>query len=171
MAAVGHDQRDVVSGGFHHVGDEGMADAMAGESISLTIVEFWRVLRLYGKRALWRYSPSVRPSRIWSPGVQSHPSENGTPDIQVSNSRGGIVASLCQLLFLGVLLDPVRPLTKEQGHTKWRRFQNLAGGLAVRAFLIVCLIGLFAYGVGWVGGEPAAYGHTILTVRQHVWGR
>jgi O-antigen ligase len=70
-----------------------------------------------------------------------------------SGSRAGIVASLCQLLFLGVLLDPVRHLTNEQTHTNWRRFQNLAGGLAVRAFLIVCLIGLFAYGVGWVGGE------------------
>jgi len=71
-----------------------------------------------------------------------------------SGSRGGILASLCELLFLGVLLDPVRHLTKEPAHTKWRRVQNLAGGLAVRAFLIVCLIGLFAYGVSWVGGEP-----------------
>jgi O-antigen ligase len=71
-----------------------------------------------------------------------------------SGSRAGIVASLSQLLFLGVLLDPVRHLTKQRGHTNWGRFQNLAGGLAVRAFLIVCLVGVFAYGVGWVGGEP-----------------
>lgn len=71
-----------------------------------------------------------------------------------SGSRGGVVASLCELLFLGVLLDPVRYLTKEFADTKRRRFQDLAGGLAVRAFLIVCLIGLFAYGVSWVGGEP-----------------
>jgi O-antigen ligase len=71
-----------------------------------------------------------------------------------SGSRGGIVASLCELLFLGVLLDPVRHLTKRFADTKRRRFQDLVGGLAVRAFLIVCLVGLFAYGVGWVGGEP-----------------
>ena len=70
-----------------------------------------------------------------------------------SNSRGGIIASLCQLLFLGVLLDPVRHLTRARADTRWARFQNLAGGLAVRVFLIVCLVGLFAYGVGWVGGE------------------
>lgn len=70
-----------------------------------------------------------------------------------SGSRGGIIASLCQLLFLGVLLDPVRHLTKGRVGTSWHRFQNLAGGLAVRVFLMMCLIGLFAYGVGWVGGE------------------
>ncbi|MFS8084222.1 MAG: O-antigen ligase family protein [Acidobacteriota bacterium] len=73
-----------------------------------------------------------------------------------SNSRGGILASLCQLLFLGVLLDPVRHLTDHRGEveTSWKRFRNLAGGLAVRIFLMGCLIGLVAYGVGWVGGEP-----------------
>jgi O-antigen ligase len=71
-----------------------------------------------------------------------------------SNSRGGIIASLCQVLFLGVLLDPVRHLTKERADTNWRRLQNLAGGVVVRAFLFACLIALFAYGVGWIGGEP-----------------
>ena len=71
-----------------------------------------------------------------------------------SNSRGGIIASLCQLLFLGVLRDPVRRLTKDQAETGGRRFHKLAGGLAVRAFLLACLIGLFTYGVGWIGGEP-----------------
>ena len=71
-----------------------------------------------------------------------------------SNSRGGILASLSELLFLGVLLDPVRHLAEHRAGTGWRRFQNLAGGLAVRVFLMACLIGLFAYGVGWVGGEP-----------------
>ena len=71
-----------------------------------------------------------------------------------SGSRGGILASLCQLLLLGVLLDPVRHLTREHAHTNWGRFTNLTGGMAVRILLIVSLIGLFAYGVSWVGGEP-----------------
>ncbi len=73
-----------------------------------------------------------------------------------SNSRGGILASLCELLFLGVMLDPVRHLTKREGNSnsKWSGFQNLVGGLAVRIFLLAGLVGLFAYGVGWVGGEP-----------------
>lgn len=71
-----------------------------------------------------------------------------------SNSRGGILASLSEVLFLGVLLDPIRHFTEHRAETGWRRFQNLAGGLAMRVFLMACLIGLFAYGVGWVGGEP-----------------
>ena len=70
-----------------------------------------------------------------------------------SNSRGGIIASLCELLFLAVLLDPIRHFTRGHARTKLRRWQNVAGGLAVRVFLVACLIGLFAYGVGWVGGE------------------
>jgi O-antigen ligase len=71
-----------------------------------------------------------------------------------SNSRGGILASLSEVLFLGVLLDPIRHFTQRSAETGWRRFQNLAGGLVLRVFLMACLIGLFAYGVGWVGGEP-----------------
>lgn len=71
-----------------------------------------------------------------------------------SNSRGGILASLCEILFLGVLLDPVRHLTKREGDSRLNRFQTLVGGLAVRVFLLAGVVGLFAYGVGWVGGEP-----------------
>jgi O-antigen ligase len=70
-----------------------------------------------------------------------------------SNSRGGIFASLCQLLFLGVMVDPVRQLTTDWGpKSGW--FQRLASGLVVRAALGIFLIVLFAAGVGWFGGEP-----------------
>jgi len=74
-----------------------------------------------------------------------------------SNSRGGIFASLCQLLLLGVMLDPMRHFTSASVGTSWRRLRNLASGLAVRVFLGVCLIALFAYGVSWVGGEPVVF--------------
>lgn len=70
-----------------------------------------------------------------------------------SNSRGGILASLCQLLFLGAMLDPMRHFAQRQVDSRWARFQGLVGGLALRAVLIVCLIASFAYGVLWVGGE------------------
>jgi len=70
-----------------------------------------------------------------------------------SNSRGGIVASLCQLLFLGLLLDPFRHIAKRHTGTIWNRVQNLVGGFALRAFLIVFIVVMFAYGVSWVGGE------------------
>jgi O-antigen ligase len=71
----------------------------------------------------------------------------------ISNSRGGIVASLGQLLFLGILLDPLSRLAKQPAVTTWNRFQNLAGGVALRVILIACMVALFAYGVAWVGGE------------------
>jgi O-antigen ligase len=71
----------------------------------------------------------------------------------ISNSRGGIVASLGELLFLGVLLDPLGRLAKKPAVTIWNRFQNLAGGVALRVILIACMVALFAYGVAWVGGE------------------
>ena len=71
-----------------------------------------------------------------------------------SNSRGGILASLSEILFLGVLLDPVRHLTGKGTEEGKRQFKYLAGGLVVRVFLLACLVGLFTYGVGWVGGEP-----------------
>jgi len=71
----------------------------------------------------------------------------------ISNSRGGIVASLGQLLFLGVLLDPLGRLTRQPAVTAWNRFRNLAGGVVLRVILIACMVALFAYGVAWVGGE------------------
>jgi O-antigen ligase len=71
-----------------------------------------------------------------------------------SNSRGGILASLSEVLFLGVLLDPVRYLTRQREETGTRRFPYVVGGLVLRVFLMACLVGLFAYGVGWIGGEP-----------------
>lgn len=100
-----------------------------------------------------------------------------------SNSRGGILASLGQLVLLGIFLDPVRHLTKERATTTWKRFQNLTGGFAVRVFLIVCFVVLFAYGVAWVGGEAvvtnfemsgtdftnqATYNHSN-TSRKEIW--
>ncbi len=74
-----------------------------------------------------------------------------------SNSRGGILASLCQLLFIVVLLDPVRHLTATEASTGQSRLKTLASGLVLRVILCICLIGLFAYGVGWVGGEPVVF--------------
>jgi O-antigen ligase len=70
-----------------------------------------------------------------------------------SNSRGAIFASLCQVLFLVLMLDPLGHVSKQTGTTVWGRVQNVMGGFAVRAILIGFLIVLFAYGVSWVGGE------------------
>jgi O-antigen ligase len=79
-----------------------------------------------------------------------------------SNSRGGILASLCQLLFIAVLVDPLRHLPARAGENNGR-LRNVAGGMLVRAFLILILVGLFAYGVGWIGGEPVVSNFQLAT--------
>jgi O-antigen ligase len=71
----------------------------------------------------------------------------------ISNSRGGIVASLGQVLFLVVLLDPLRHLSREPTVTAANRLRSLAGGLVLRVILVFGMVVLFAYGAAWVGGE------------------
>lgn len=94
----------------------------------------------------------------------------------VSNSRGAILASLGQVLFLVFLVDPLKHLFGRDHGGAWSRLQQTAGSFALRAFLIVCLIALFAYGVGWVGGErvtsnlelaATAYDQPELNVREN----
>ncbi|HEY6230394.1 MAG TPA: O-antigen ligase family protein [Pyrinomonadaceae bacterium] len=79
-----------------------------------------------------------------------------------SNSRGGILASLCQLLFLAVLVDPLRHLTARasEGNIRLKKF---ASGMVVRGVLILVLVGLFSYGVGWIGGEPVVSNFQLAT--------
>lgn len=82
-----------------------------------------------------------------------------------SNSRGGIVASLGQLLFVAAFIGSMRGPAKdnqasdgeddeEERPSRLRRIRKLAGGLITRAFLLICLVGLLIYGVSWIGGEP-----------------
>ena len=69
----------------------------------------------------------------------------------ISNSRGAIFASLCQVLFLVIMIDPLRRLSERTSARPL--FRRAVGGFAVRAALIVSLIAVFGYGVSWVGGE------------------
>jgi O-antigen ligase len=78
-----------------------------------------------------------------------------------SNSRGGIIASLCQLVFFAVLVDPLSLL--RQRHDAQSRLQSLAGNLVVRVVLILVLVGVFAYGVTWIGGEPVVSNFQLAT--------
>lgn len=80
-----------------------------------------------------------------------------------SSSRGGIIASFCQLLFITLLVDPLRHLTRGRPGKTSRGFQSFASGMVVRAFLIVIMIGLFVYGVGWIGGEPVVTNFELAT--------
>jgi len=68
----------------------------------------------------------------------------------VANSRGAIFASLCQLLFLVIVVDPFH-VTFRSGVSRSGR--SVVKAFAVQGVLIVALISAFAYGVRWVGGE------------------
>jgi O-antigen ligase len=101
----------------------------------------------------------------------------------ISNSRGGIFASLCQFLFLVLLLDPVGRLIRSRTETDGRSLKSLAAGFVARVLVVLFLIGVFAYGVGWVGGErvttnielaSTAYEYPEIdlrenTRRKHIW--
>jgi O-antigen ligase len=73
----------------------------------------------------------------------------------ISNSRGGILSMLCQLVFLALLFPSVRParepLVPNAGARRWA---HVGGSLIVRAALILCLVITVSVGVVWVGGDP-----------------
>lgn len=94
----------------------------------------------------------------------------------ISNTRGGIFTSLCQLLFLGILLDPFRRFGSRETAQAERGFHKLARGLVVRVFAAVALVVVFVVGVSWVGGErvttnieltSTAYDHPGLDPREN----
>ena len=74
----------------------------------------------------------------------------------LSNSRGGILSMLCQLIFVATLFPIVRPdpepFVAKSSPTKWVRY--IRESLLVRALLIVCLVITVSIGIVWVGGDP-----------------
>lgn len=74
----------------------------------------------------------------------------------ISNSRGGILSMLCQLVFIAVLFPSVRPIQEpvisNTGARAWAA--RASGSLVVRALLILCLVVTVSVGVVWVGGDP-----------------
>lgn len=74
----------------------------------------------------------------------------------ISNSRGGILSMLCQLVFIALLFPSVR-LVREHSSLKTgtrRRIQQAGRSLVVRALLILCLVITVSIGIVWVGGDP-----------------
>lgn len=70
----------------------------------------------------------------------------------VANSRGAIFASLCQLLFLVIIVDPFHVTFRTDLHQGGR---SVGKAFAVQGVLVIALIAAFAYGIRWVGGEAA----------------
>jgi len=70
----------------------------------------------------------------------------------VSNSRGAIFASLCQIMFALILIGPAL-LNFGGSSNEPSRARRILGGLPVKVLLVIGLVVIFAYGVRWVGGE------------------
>lgn len=70
----------------------------------------------------------------------------------ISNSRGAIFASFCQVLFLLIVVNPAS-LGFHDSDTEQSRVRRILGGFTVKAVLVIGLVLVFAYGIRWVGGE------------------
>ena len=77
-----------------------------------------------------------------------------------ANSRGAILASLCELLFLVIVIDPFH-VTFQRNRPRSR--SQFIKALTVQGVLIVALISAFAYGVRWVGGEEVVSNLELTT--------
>jgi O-antigen ligase len=79
----------------------------------------------------------------------------------VANSRGAILATLCQLLFLIVAANPFHmrfPVVR--GESRWQ----MGKAFAVQGLLMIVLVSAFAYGVRWVGGETVVSNFELTTI-------
>jgi O-antigen ligase len=74
----------------------------------------------------------------------------------LSNSRGGIFALLCQLLFTALLFSIARPPRNSFARSSQlvQRAQRLTGSLVLRLLLLCCLAVIITVGIIWVGGDP-----------------
>ena len=76
----------------------------------------------------------------------------------LSNSRGGILSMLSQLLFIALLLGTVcqrRELPEQTGGARGR-LSRLGGSPFVRVLLVACLLMAVTLSTVWMGGDPLA---------------
>lgn len=76
--------------------------------------------------------------------------------IVLSNSRGGVLSMLCQVMLVVVMLPGVmrRSRQEQQSEEGISRVWRLARSLPARLLLVVCLLAGVAAATVWVGGEP-----------------
>jgi O-antigen ligase len=74
----------------------------------------------------------------------------------MSNSRGGILSMLGQLIFIAFLFAAVRPRQESPRPNSvalgW--LQRLRSLFVIRVALVLCLVTVVAVGIVWVGGDP-----------------
>jgi len=74
----------------------------------------------------------------------------------LSNSRGGILGMVGQLIFVALLFTAVRPRRElpESNKSASRWLQRLRSLFLVRVALVACLVTVVSVGIVWVGGDP-----------------
>lgn len=74
----------------------------------------------------------------------------------LANSRGGIFALVCQLLFSALLFSVVRPVRDSTARESRVNIlvQQFGRSLLVRALLVIGLALIITAGIFWVGGDP-----------------
>jgi O-antigen ligase len=82
----------------------------------------------------------------------------------LSNSRGGILTMLCQMLFLALLfgVPGTARASHREGSVRDGWLPHLSSLLVVRAALILSLLTAVTVGIIWVGGDPLM--HRLGTV-------
>lgn len=76
----------------------------------------------------------------------------------LSNSRGGVLAMLCQLTFLGAAFGVSRAAVPAQGRGRVRghALARVFGSAALRVMLVGALLVTAVVGMVWLGGDPFA---------------
>jgi O-antigen ligase len=75
----------------------------------------------------------------------------------LSNSRGGVVSLLCQVIFVAIILfvrHPRGDLRETEGIRA--TILRLSNSILVRSTLVIALILVMGFGILWMGGDPLA---------------
>jgi O-antigen ligase len=87
--------------------------------------------------------------------------------VVLSNSRGGLFAALCQLIFLGATFGAVWHARSGRAQRDGARdFSRLAASRPTRAALVAMLTLTVVVGTVWLGGDPLA--DRVASVREEV---
>ena len=74
--------------------------------------------------------------------------------IVLANTRGGILAMVCEVAFLGAMFGVIRSRRQPSDQIRKSGWRRMINSVAVRLALIIGLIAIFITGVFFIGGEP-----------------
>lgn len=86
--------------------------------------------------------------------------------VVLSNSRGGLFASLCQLIFIGATFGAASSTRSSRAHPNEPAFSRSAASKPARVALVLLLTLTVVVGTVWLGGDPLA--DRVASVREEV---